>query len=144
VITVDSNNNIFLVSNGQEKLLYTEDSSIKFIGEDNGNVYYIADSQIYTLNFTIDGAEPVQISNSDKTYKVDDIKYVDLDGRRLFVYAEYAGEDSSSNYYLNVIDSHDTETESEFVGKFEDGETPEEPEETTNDDGEDTTELWVK
>ncbi len=144
IIAVDSNNYIFLVSNGVEKLLYKESAAVTLLGEDNGNVYYVVSSKIYTLNYAINDAEPVLISNSDKTYKLNDAKYVDLDGRRLFVYAQYSGEDGTNNYYLNIIDSHDMNAESAFVGYFEEGETPVQPEEKTNDDGEDITELWVK
>ncbi|MBE5735400.1 MAG: hypothetical protein E7361_03035 [Clostridiales bacterium] len=144
VIAVDSNNYIFLISNGVEKLLYRGESAIKLIGEDNGNVYYICNSKLYTLSFVDNDAEPVEIGREGKTYKLDDVKYVDLDGRRLFVYSEYTGDDGTKNYYLNIIDAHDKNTESDFVGKFEDGETPKEPETKTNDEGEDITEIWVK
>ena len=143
VVAIDENNYIYLIYNNSRKVIYKESSSITFIGEDNGKVYYIANGAIYTLSYAVEGAEPVLITNNDKTYKLDVANLIDLDGRRLFVMAEYTASNGDTNYYLNIIDSYDKNTDSDFVGKFADGETPAEPEEVENEDGEMEKPQWV-
>ena len=141
---MDANNYMYLISNGARKLIYTGAGSITLIGEDDNKVYFVEDSAIYALDYIAD-AEPVKISNSDKTYMLDNANLIDIDGRRIFVMAEYTAEDESKHYYLNVIDRYDTETKSEFVGEFADNETPAEPEEVDEDEIlEEEPSLWVE
>jgi len=143
LVVVDSNNYMYLINNNSRKVIYTGSNSITFVGENNGKVYFIEDSKIYYLDYVND-SEPVLISDEDKTYKIEDANLIDFDGRRFYVYAEYKASDDSSNYYLNVYDSFDTETDSDFVGKFVEGETPAEPEAEENEDGETEKEQWIK
>ncbi len=144
LVVVDSNNYMYLINNSSRKVIYTASNSITFIGEDNGKVYFVEDSKIYALNYASEASEPVLISDENKTYKLNDTSLIDFDGRRFYVYVEYTASDSTTNYYLNIYDSHDTETTSDFVGKFVDSELPAEPEEVENEDGEIEKDQWIK
>ena len=145
-IVVDENNYIYLIWNGERKLLLQSDKEVTLIGETNGLIYYVAESSgenesdkssnIFAIDYTTSTPTAVQIGKSDKTYKLDNSKLIDLDGRRLFVMAEYTSEDGETNYYLNIIDAFDTEVASDFVGKFAENETPAEPEEPKDEETE--------
>lgn len=147
VIVVDSNKYMYLIVNGdRSEPIYKASADITFIGADDGKVYFVQEEAIYALDYITADSTPVKLSNSDKTYMLDNSNMIDLDGRRLFVMVEYKAEDETTHYYLNVIDRYDTESESQFVGEFKENETPAEPEEPedTEDEEEQEKELWVK
>ena len=145
-IVVNSNNVVFLVSNGvMSEPLYTAGATIQVIGVDDAKFYFVEGSAIKCLDL-MTNETPIVVSNASKTYILDNSNMIDLDGRRIFVMAEYTAEDGTKHSYLNVIDRYDSESESEFVGKFADGETPKEPtvEESEDEDEELEKELWIK
>ncbi|MBQ4558520.1 MAG: hypothetical protein IJA61_04030 [Clostridia bacterium] len=145
VIALDSNNWMYLVNNTQRTIIYKGGSSINILGLDDNKVYFVESSKIYSVSY-VDGLqdEATLITNSDKTYKLDNTNLIDFDGRRLYVLASYTSESGESYYYLNLIDRYDTDTESEFVGDMSANERPAEPEEYENEDGEMVKDLWVK
>lgn len=154
-IVVDENNYMYLVWNGSRKLLVKADKAVTLIGETGGHIYYTmgekssdsesktsSDLKIYAIDYTASEPTAVEIGKSGKNYKLDNSKLIDLDGRRLFVLAEYESKDGDKNYYLNIIDGYDTETASDFVGKFADGETPAKPADPKDEETE--KEQWIK
>ncbi len=143
-IGVDSNKYMYLLVNGEQKHIYTASADVKLIGVDNGRVYFVENSAIYSLDYVADSAEPKQISNADKSYMLDDVNLVDMDGRRIYVYASYESESGDKHYYLNIIDSQNPDAECEFVGVFAEGETPAEPEETEDEEGNTIKDMWIK
>ena len=145
VITTDSNNYMYLVKGDTQKLIYKSSAAVTVIGLDDNKVYFVENSQIYSVNYLADGEqEAVLVTDNEKTYMLDNAKLIDLDGRRIFVLTSYTASNSQTYYYLNVIDRYDTDAESDFVGKFVENELPAEPGEYENEDGEKVKDLWVK
>jgi len=144
-VVIDSNNFIYRLTNGSDNarvLVNSEGTAITTLGVKGSYLYFIENSQIYRIDCMTVGAEKEQLTTSEKTYFTTTSSLIDFDGRRVFVFAEYAGTPSENeegeevenkNYYMNVIDLTNIE-ETQFVGDFAKDECPEEPEECEHED----------
>lgn len=134
IIEGNSNTLIRVEQNGyHSQLLYKSDSSFTLVSTRGSYVYIEKEGQIFRLNAleTHENQTPVQLTDSEKTYYTNSLPLIDIDGYRLFVFANYMGENEESNFYLNIVENISSSTSNEFVskfvGKFKDGECPEKP-----------------
>ena len=144
-VVIDSNNYIYRLTNGNDnsRVLVNDDAtSITPLGLAGSYLYFVENSQVYRIDCMAENSEKEQLTNSKKAYFTTTSSLIDFDGRRVFVFAEYAGETTKNeegedvenkNYYMNVIDLTTSE-ETHFVGDFADKECPEKPEECEHKD----------
>ena len=144
-VVIDSNNYIYRLTNGNDNarvLVNSQGASITALGMHGSYLYFVEGSQVYRIDCMTANAEKEQLTNSEKTYYTTTASLIDFDGRRIFVFAEYAGipteneegeEVENKNYYMNIVDLTNIE-ETQFVGDFAKDECPEEPEECKHDD----------
>lgn len=92
--------------------------------------YYINENKLFRLNIHETKPEPIDAYAENKTTLINNAKFLDFDGMRVYVYAEYTAENGDTNYYLNYFAENFTQDsfEERFVGVFENGDTPEKPE----------------
>ena len=143
VITVDSNNYMYYYVNGTaNKLLLS--TSVTFVGISDNCVYYLESEQLKRVSFVTGDIET--FGAEGKAYLLSLAKQVDINGSRIFLFAQYEQEEKDAdgnvvnNYYLNVIDIFADKQDSEFVGLFEEGHTPKEPTAEEKENGA----VWVK
>lgn len=142
VVNIDSENNIILVRNVngivETHYIYKGASAITPIKVYGDKLFFLEDSKIYYLNVR-NGANqtPIKVETNDKTIKTDVTTFFDFDGRNVYFYASYEAEDGGTHYYLNRTDITANNSESEFLGVFQDGHTPKKPDEDSDD-------KWIK
>lgn len=137
IVAVDSENYMYYIVNGTvNKLLLS--SSVTFIALSDNCVYYLENSALKRISVL--SGEIETIGASDKTYLANIASQIDVDGSRIFMFAQYTAEDSSVNYYLNVTDIFADKNDSQFVGLFKDGHTPKQPTAEEKEAGK----IWVK
>lgn len=122
-------NNYILVNTANELRLYSNSgnsydviysgTSISVIKHLSNSVVFSDDSKYYVLNNMTDlNSEPVEFTDSEKVFKTDSQLKIDFDGRMLYIHAEYTGSDETVNYYLNRLDTTESQPVARFVGKF--------------------------
>lgn len=143
VVTVDSNNYMYYIVNGNAtKILLS--SSVTFVGISDNCVYYLENEHLKRVSFENGNIDT--FGNVDKTYLLSLAKQVDINGSRIFLFAQYQQESKDSegnavnNYYLNMIDIFANKEDSEFVGQFAEGHTPAKPTDEEKEDGA----IWIK
>ena len=126
LVIADDSNGTYILENGEYNKISSSQKTV--IGMSGNNAYYTSSDVLYSfdvrgevLNGEI-GTE--QITNSDVTHKITNSKFVDFDGQRVFVYAEYKAKDSNTNFYLNYVQDE----KERFVGTFAEGDKPAQPE----------------
>lgn len=144
VVAIDEDKNVFLCVNGvSNKILFSDGTDITILGVDGQNILYIdSDNNIKIKNY-VTNAEATSLMTDGKTYLVNKNR-ITLANGKVYVFAEYESEGGSKNYYLNYINLSNIE-EGTFVGLFEEGHLPKEPEKVTDEmTGEEYTPVWVK
>ena len=121
------------------KLLNSGSSSTKLLNVVDSTLYIVDSNVVYKINARADlslgEAEKTLVSKDNYTYLVTNKNYFDVTDNYLFAYAEFkVGEET--NYYLTYIDIANDYT-SRFVGEFEAGDTPEQPEQKEGYDAKD-------
>ena len=113
---------------------------------EEGFVYYYESNVVYRISLS-DG-EKQTVSGvgeaKNKTFLIDSVSMVDVDGKYVYVYAAYTAADgSTTSYYLNRINTLKSEMVAEFVGVMADEHMVAEPE--ANNDSEESTDnlKWV-
>lgn len=144
LVVVDSSNVMYYLNNGvSERVLLT--SAVTVVGLNNNCVFYIENSLLKCLDYTVDNATSETLGSTNKTYLLSLASQVDFNSGKVYLFASYTPESSttsdssSGNYYLNYISLFDKEN-SKFVGAFAEGHTPEKPSDEEIADGE----IWIK
>jgi hypothetical protein len=101
-----------------------------FIGVHGNNVYYIADSNIFSCNF-VTNSKPVNITSDFGTIKSDSIRHISIIGSKIFYLKEYSNANNTA-YYLHMNDSSiiDDETDKaydHFIGVLDEADYLTEP-----------------
>ncbi len=145
IIAVDSNNIMYYLKSGNtDKVILT--SSVTVVGLSDDCVYYIEGSELKRVNYVLSDAEPEKLGSGSKTYLLSLGSQVDINGSKIFVFAQYAAgnaddnAEGTKNYYLNYIDLYGNKQQSTFVGKFAEGHTPKEPTAEEKENGK----VWVE
>ena len=143
VVAVDSENYMYNISNRNATSILLS-TSVTFVGISDNCVYYLENEQLKRVS--IETGDIETFGATDKTYLLALNKQVDINGSRIFVFAQYEqeGKDAEgnavNNYYLNMIDIFANKESSEFVGEFAEGHTPKEPTAEEKENGA----VWVK
>ena len=142
VIAVGSDNSVIKLSNVNGKVVATAicDSLSGIIKVDEGYVYSYESNILYRTS--IEDGSKVTVSGvgeaKDKTFLIDSADMVDIDGRYVYVYAKYTAADgSTTSYYLNRIDTMQSEMIAEFVGVMTDSHMVADPEKVEEENEED-------
>lgn len=127
LIIADDSNGTYLIEDGEaEKISSTQKTVVAMSGND---AYYIKDNMLYKFDVRgeITSGEIAfeLVTDENKTHTITNDHFIDFDGQRVYVYADYTSESGETNKYLNYVDSDLTER---FVGKFEANDVPEKPE----------------
>lgn len=140
LVIADDSTGTYVLENGTVTKISSTQKTI--LGMSGNYAYYLSDSSLYAFDIrgnVNDGEiECVEITNSDITHQITNENYIDFDGQRVYVYAQYTSASGSTNYYLNYIEGD----KERFVGKFEDSHLPEEPEQD-EDYGEDADVKYI-
>lgn len=127
------------VSTIENKLLNSGTSTTKLLQVSGSTLYVVDNNVVYTIDARADlssgEATKTIVSKDNYTYLVTNKNFFDITENYLFTYAEFkVGEET--NYYLTYIDIVNDYT-SRFVGEFEAGDTPAEPEQKEGYDAND-------
>lgn len=121
VIAVTDANAVVKLSNVNGKVVTNSiiDSLSSIVEVDEGYIYSYDSNILYRTS--IEDGSKVTVSGvgeaSDKTFLIDANSMVDIDGRYVYVYAKYTAKDGeTTSYYLNRIDTMQSEMTAEFVG----------------------------
>ena len=91
--------------------------------------YYYVDNTLVRFDINTTSADDSileTVSEEGSSYTIDNRNCLDFDGQNLYVYCEYVSANNKANFYLDYINN--TTLEERFVGVFENGHTPAEPE----------------
>jgi len=142
VIAVNSSNAVVKLSNVNGKVVVKPiiDSLSNIVTVEEGYIYSYESNVLYRTS--IEDGSKVTVSGvgkaTGKTFLIDSASMVDVDGRYVYVYASYTAKDGETkSYYLNRIDTMQSEMTAEFVGVLADEHMvsdPEESEENTESD----------
>lgn len=124
-VIVADDNGTYLVCHGSAPIVIS-DTKLEILTINGGYAYYLDSNALKKFNIS-DPSTIIGAVSEDATVKVTSKAYIDFDGQRLYVYAEY-----DSEYYLNYVETIGGEMSQRFVGVFADGEKPEEPEQDEN------------
>lgn len=126
LVIADDSNGTYLLENGSITKIATSQRTV--IGMSGDMAYYANNGVLYAFNVRgeVVGGDiaSTQVTTTGMVHLIDNYKYLDFDGQRVYVYGEYTASNGDTNYYLNYIDA-DGER---FVGTFEESHTPEQPE----------------
>lgn len=131
LIIADDSNGTYLIEDGASiKISSTQKTVVAMSGND---AYYIKDNMLYKFDVRgeITNGEIAfeLVTDENKTHTITNDHFIDFDGQRVYVYADYSSQGGETNKYLNYIDSDLTE---KFVGKFEKSHLPEQPKQNEN------------
>ncbi len=123
-VAVDSDGAIRLLQSDESATLMLT-SGVNTLVDFAGNYVFYLDSsnKLKKLDVTTDEYVSEDVTTTDKTLLTSKANYIDVNGSKQFVFAEYTASDGSTHYYLNMI----TDGEPEFVGSFANGHTPAKP-----------------
>ncbi len=116
----------YVVNHGETPIEVSTES-LTILNVYGGYAYYLNSDVLYRFKVTDPVSTNGMAVSEDATVKVSSKAYLDFDGQRLYVYAEYDGE-----YYLNYVEETEDGLSQRFVGVFAENETPDEPEQDEN------------
>lgn len=121
LVIADDSNGTYILENGNVKKISSSQRTI--LGMSGDYAYYANNDILYAFNVrgeVIDGEiSSKQISVTGTVHLISNSNFLDFDGQRVYVYAQY-----DDAYYLNYIDDE----KERFVGVFEDAHLPAVPE----------------
>jgi len=111
-------------------LLVSDVTVSNFIGVYGNNVYYIAESKVYSCNY-INAGTPTELTADLGTIKIDSARNISIIGDKVFYLKEYSNADNTA-YYLHmlntaIIDDETDKAYDHFIGKLAEADYLDEP-----------------